>query len=183
MTLTVRRVVTATNDEGQSGFLFDEPCASVLDQPGRGLTFYELWETDGPLANLTSKEDTAERPIRHHPPHGGSRFRIVEFQPDEQQQSHIADRDFAVLAATEILVDGAEDASMHRNETVDYNIILQGEIFAVTDTEETLLKAGDVLIQRGTAHTWHNRSGKPCVFASIMISAEPNPQFANTQSK
>lgn len=177
MTMTVRRVVTATNEQGQSGFLFDDPCTAILDQPGRGLTFYELWETDGPLASLTLNEDTAERPIRHHPPHGGSRFRIVEFQPDEQQQSHLADQDFRALDASDILVDGAKDASMHRNDTVDYNIVLQGEIFAVTETAETLLKAGDVLIQRGTAHTWHNRSGKPCVFASIMISAEQNPAF------
>ena len=72
---------------------------------------------------------------------------------------------------------------MHRNETVDYNIILKGEIHAKTDAGEVLLRAGDVLIQRGTAHTWHNRSAAPCVFASIMVSAGPLPQFSPDESR
>lgn len=183
MTTKIRRVVTTTNTDGKSEFLFDADSTSILEQPGRGLTFFELWETDGPEADLTSSEDAAERPIRHHPPKGGSRFRIVEFQPDEIQQPEIADKDFAALDASQIVVDDAEDASMHRNETVDYNIILQGEIYAVTDAGETLLKQGDVLVQRGTAHTWHNRSGKPCLFASVMVSASPHPLFANEQQE
>ncbi|MCR9135277.1 MAG: cupin domain-containing protein [Alphaproteobacteria bacterium] len=178
MAMNVRRVVTATNADGKSRFLFDGPAQSILEQPGRGLVFHELWETDGPLADTESTEDAGNRPIRHHPPHGGTRFRIVEFMPDEQQQQDIAQEDFATLEASDILLDGAEDPSMHRNETVDYNIILQGEIYSVVDEGEVLLKAGDVLIQRGTAHTWHNRSNRPCIFASIMISAAPHPLFA-----
>ena len=68
---------------------------------------------------------------------------------------------------------------MHRNETVDYNIVLSGEVVAVTECDETLLRAGDVMIQRGTAHTWHNRSGRPCVFASVMVSARPLAAFGS----
>jgi len=177
MTIRVRRVVTGTNAEGKSHFLFDGICESVLDQPGRGLVFHELWETDGPLARVDSEEDAGNRPIRHHPPRGGTRFRIVEFLPDELQRQEKADADYKKLRASEIRIKDAKDASMHRNETVDYNIILKGEIHAVTEEGEVLLKAGDVLIQRVPAHTWHNRSGAPCIFASIMVSADPHPRF------
>ena len=174
----VRRVVTANDDDGRSYFWIDGPAGSVLDQPGRGLTFHELWATDGPLASNEGGEDTGARPVEHHPTHGGTRFRIVEFLPDEAQQEALADADFAELNADDIRTDDGDDPTMHRNETVDYNIILRGEIYAKTDAGEVLLRAGDVLIQRGTAHTWHNRSGAPCVFASIMVSAEPLARFA-----
>ena len=64
---------------------------------------------------------------------------------------------------------------MHRNDTVDYNIVLSGEIHACTDAGEVLLRSGDVLIQRGTNHTWRNRGTETCVFAAVMVSAETLP--------
>jgi len=179
MAFSVRRVVTTTNENGRSRFLFDGPSDAILEQPGRGLVFHELWVTDGPLASNEGNNDEARRPIEHHPPPGGSRFRIVEFLPDTEHRSDVADLDYERLGAADIRVAGASDPSMHRNETVDYNIIISGEIYAVTEEEEVLLRAGDVLIQRGTAHTWSNRSNSPCVFASIMISAKPLKRFAD----
>jgi uncharacterized cupin superfamily protein len=62
---------------------------------------------------------------------------------------------------------------MHITSTVDYIIVLQGEICAVMDKGETLLKPGDVLVQRGTNHSWHNRSDQPCVIAAVLVSADP----------
>lgn len=173
MSVSVRRVVTATNDVGQSYFLLDGPAGNVLEQPGRGLTFHELWVTDGPLANNEGVEDAAAGPVIHHPPNGGSRIRIVEFLPDEQRMAGQSGADFAAIDASNRLVGDTADDGMHRNDTVDYNIVLSGEIYARTDLGEVLLRAGDVLIQRGTNHTWHNRSSEPCVFASILVSAEP----------
>ena len=182
MPFRVRRVVTATDSAGKSFFRYDGPNETVLEQPGRGLVFHELWETDGPLASVDGEEDAGARPIRHHPPAAGTRFRIVEFMPDEEQKQDIALADFETIEAADILVEGAKDPSMHRNDTVDYNIILAGEIYAVTDAGEVLLRAGDVLVQRGTAHTWHNRSGSKCVFASIMVSAEPHSFYADSDA-
>lgn len=177
MTLEFKRAVTANTDGGRSYFLHDGPPNQIAEQPGRALTFYELWETDGPLASNAGTEDAGARPIHHHPPHGGTRFRIVELLPEGQQETDAVDQDFDAIDAPDIQIEGADDPTMHRNETVDYNIIISGEVVAVTDEGETLLKAGDVLIQRGTAHTWHNRSDAPCVFASVMVSASPLPQF------
>lgn len=179
MALTVRRVVTMNDENGKSGFLFNGAADTIVEQPGRELVFHELWETDGPLASNEGDEDAAKRPISHHPPKGGTRFRIVELMPMSQKEAEAVDDDFKLIAAPDIQVEGAKDPTMHRNETVDYNIILSGEVVAVTDLEETLLRAGDVLIQRGTAHTWHNRSNAPCVFASVMVSAAPHPLFSD----
>jgi len=183
MSLTVRRVVTANDADGRSFLLFDGPAGALLEQPGRGLVFHELWETDGPLADLESDEDAGARPVRHHPPEGGTRFRIVEFMPDEMQEAGAEDADYAAIDAEDIRLEAGADPSIHRNRTVDYNIILSGEIHAVTEAGEVLLRAGDVLIQRGTAHTWHNRSGAPCVFASIMVSARAHPAFAGAAER
>jgi mannose-6-phosphate isomerase-like protein (cupin superfamily) len=173
MSRPVRRVVTATDDKGRSYFLIDGAAGNVLGQPGRGLVFHELWVTGGPLASNEGTADAAAGPVEHHPPHGGSRVRIVEFMPDEKQDAARAAADYAAIGASERLVGDAADPSMHRNDTVDYNIIISGEIYAKTDRGEVLLRPGDVLIQRGTNHTWHNRSSEPCVFASVMVSAAP----------
>ena len=170
---TPRRVITATDEDGRSYFMFDGPAGAVLEQPGRGLVFHELWVTDGPLASNEGAEDAGARSVEHHPPAGGSRFRIVEFMPDEHHRPDEMAQDFEAISASDIVTGDEDDPGMHRNDTVDYNIILSGEIYSKTNAGEILLRQGDVLIQRGTSHTWHNRSGKPCVFASIMVSAHP----------
>ena len=177
MTLEFKRVVTAHSSAGRSFILHDAPPETKIIQPGRALTFFELWETDGPLASNEGTEDAGARPVRHHPPKGGTRFRMVELMPDEHRQDDVIAKDFQRLDADSVQTADNDDPTMHRNDTVDYNIVLSGEVYAVTEDGETLLKPGDVLIQRGTAHTWHNRSGKPCVFASVMVSARPISQL------
>jgi len=62
---------------------------------------------------------------------------------------------------------------MHKTATVDYALVLEGEIVAVMDVGETVMRAGDALIQRGTNHSWANRSDKPCRMAFILVDAEP----------
>jgi uncharacterized cupin superfamily protein len=63
----------------------------------------------------------------------------------------------------------------HKTSTIDYIIVLKGEIFAIMDTGETLLKAGDILVQRGTVHSWSVRGTEPCIVAAILIGATPHP--------
>lgn len=170
--VTVRRVVTATDSDGRSYFMLDGEAGAILEQPGRGLVFHELWVTGGPLASNEGTTDAAAGAVVHHPPAGGTRVRIVEFRPDDQHDVELVQADFEAIDALD-RVTGADDPTMHRNDTVDYNIVLSGEIHACTDAGEVLLRPGDVLIQRGTNHTWRNRSTEACVFASVMVSAEP----------
>ncbi|MCD9853521.1 cupin domain-containing protein [Epilithonimonas sp. JDS] len=61
---------------------------------------------------------------------------------------------------------------MHQTKSLDYIIILSGEIFLITDTDETLLQAGDIVIQTGTNHTWSNRSNENCIQLAVLIDAE-----------
>jgi quercetin dioxygenase-like cupin family protein len=70
--------------------------------------------------------------------------------------------------------DASRHPGMHKTDTVDYAIVLSGEIWALMDEGETLLKAGDCLVQRGTNHAWSNRSNQPCLVAFILISAQPH---------
>ena len=72
---------------------------------------------------------------------------------------------------------------MHRTGTVDYIIVLKGEIYAVMEKGETLLKAGDVLVQRGTMHSWSVRSNEPCIVAAILVNAKPLSSSKKHSSK
>jgi hypothetical protein len=111
------------------------------------------------------------------PPPGGCVFRVVQFAPD---------KDWAAIAAAmggAVPVDeSAKSASkggpirhahMHRTRSIDFAIVLSGEIWAVMDVGEKKLVAGDILVQRGTNHAWANRSDLPCVIAFILIDARP----------
>lgn len=161
---TYRRVVSDTNSEGKSVFTLDEVChhaQSVMGMPEFATT--ELWRTYNTPVDLTAEEvDPAAGPAILDPPKGGSVFRVVEFPPDA-----------AVIAA----VPGVKVSDMvHRTNSIDYAYVLKGEIYATLDTGEKLLKAGDVMIQRGTRHGWSNRSKEPCLVLYVMIGATlPSP--------
>lgn len=173
MTLASRRVVTSQTDEGTSCFVLDGPAPQVVKQLGRGLTFHELWATGGRMTDVGGPfQDAGARRPTHHPSPGGTKVRLVEFLPDSHRDAAAVVSDMERIEAADRAVHH-DDPTFHANDTVDYNIVLSGEIYAVTETGETLLGPGDVLIQRGTAHTWSNRSDRPCVYLSVMVSAVP----------
>ena len=166
--LSVRRVVAGVKASAKSEVLIDGRPAQEVDQPGRGLKFYELWSTDASASREGLWEDAGAKPPTHHPPQGGTKFRLVELMPDRDRRGDpIADLQRLGGRST---AEGS-DATFHKNDTVDYNIVIEGEMYALTQEGETLMRKGDVLVQRGTAHTWSNRSGKPCLYASVMVSA------------
>jgi mannose-6-phosphate isomerase-like protein (cupin superfamily) len=170
-----RRVVTATDDQGKSYFLSDAVAGNFKEMAGMdGLYLTDLWETTGPRASNKGTADAAARPVHLEPPDGGTILRIVEFPPDKnwRGQRDVSEA-FTSIAAGHAPVAGSSDPMMHITQTVDYIVVLKGEIYAVMDQGETLLKAGDILIQRGTNHSWFNRSDEPCVLAAILVSADP----------
>jgi hypothetical protein len=171
----VRRVVTATDKDGESYFLSDGTAANLKEMAGMaGLYLTDLWETAGPRANNNGTADAASRPVHLEPPDGGTILRIVEFPPDKDWRGKrdVSDA-FTSIGAGHAPVAGHDDPMMHITNTVDYIIVLKGEIYAVMDKGETLLRQGDILIQRGTNHSWHNRSDQPCVIAAVLVSAYP----------
>jgi len=172
----MRRVVTGHNAQGKSIFVMDGPSPHALELPGMpGLALINLWVTDGAPADNSGSADAAARPVVLEPPARGSIFRVVDFPPDRQMQGQLdLDVAFAAMGAHGAMdADASRHPSMHKTETVDYALVLDGEIWALMDEGEVLLKAGDCLVQRGTNHAWANRSDKPCRVAFILIHANP----------
>jgi len=174
-----RRVVTGHDEQGHSTFIYDGIAMSVKEMesiPGLALT--DLWETTTAPADNSGHDDAAARPVRLEPPQAGSIFRMVEFPPNSHwQESSTADaaRAFASIGGAHTHVsDIQSDPMRHKTSTIDYIIVLKGEVHAVLDTGEVLLKSGDVLIQRGTVHSWSVRGHESCIIAAVLIGAVPH---------
>jgi mannose-6-phosphate isomerase-like protein (cupin superfamily) len=175
MAWRVRRVVTGHNAKGRSCFLMDGPAPNVKEMesmPGVALT--DLWETTSSPASNEGSADATARPVRLEPPKDGTLLRIVEFPPDSQWRGRAdAGRAFDSIGAGHAPDKASDDPMRHKTGTVDYIIVLKGEIYAIMDEGETLLKTGDILVQRGTNHSWSVRGNEPCIVAAILVNAHP----------
>ncbi len=169
----IRRLVTGHDENGKSKFIMDGIAESILvvEQMG-GLTATDLWESYEAPADNTGEKDNADRPVHLEPSSTGSIFRVVEFPPDSTWND-IADSGsaFDELQAGHAADQTSGDASVHKTDTVDYALVLEGEIWAVMDTEERLMEQGDVLVQRGTNHGWANKSDKNCRVMFVLCGA------------
>lgn len=171
----VRRVLTGHDAEGKSMFLMDGLAPNVKEMASMpGLALTDLWETNGAPACNEGSADNADRPVRLEPPRNGTILRIVEFPPDSAWRGRTDGRaGFDSIGAGHAQDAHSSDPMMHKTATVDYIIVLKGEIHAIMDKGETLLKAGDILVQRGTNHSWSVRGNEPCIIAAVLVSAAP----------
>ena len=135
-----------------------------------GLVSTLVWVTDESPADISGSADRAEREIGVPPPPRGSIFRVVEFPPGRKELSRDAVlREMGLAAQSD-----SKHAGMHKTRSVDYAVVMEGEIDMVLDQEEVHLAAGDVLVQQGTNHAWVNRGERPCRIAFVLIdAAEP----------
>jgi quercetin dioxygenase-like cupin family protein len=139
-----RRVVTGHDENGTSVFLSDGPTPKSHDIGVA--TFHELWSTaatPAPIAATEAVEPTS-RPLVTPPDPDGTIIRFTD-------------------------IPAGERSPMHRTETVDYGIVLEGELHLVLDDSEVRLQAGDVVVQRGTDHAWENRSDRSTRMAFILV--------------
>ncbi len=179
MAFQVRRVVTGHDGGGRAVVVSDGP-APVHGNPLRpGQRSHEIWKTsDMPIPIGRDEPDPVTGKRQLHPPPQGTMFRISEVPPESD-----AIRNMTPQQAREAFrASGAESAStwgrggrhplMHRTETVDYAVVLEGEITLILDEGEVNLKAGDVVIQRGTSHAWSNRSGKVTRMLYVLIDGK-----------
>jgi hypothetical protein len=169
MALSVRRIVTGHDKNGKAIVVKDDRPPVIQRVPG-GSSNVNLWFTDKTPADLTN-EDTLDKIKKVPPPLAGSIFRIIEFVPDKQAP-HPPDAK-ALRKTMGVSLGGPEarHPGMHRTESIDYALILDGEIDMLLDDSEVHCKAGDVMIQQGTNHAWANRSKGPCTIAFILIGA------------
>lgn len=176
----VRRIIAAHNENGESYIQEDDAAPNVTNIAGiEGYPWAELWAVDGAPASNAGNGDAADRPISLQPPVNGNVFRIVDIPPDNLRFGANLDKapDTSSVGGDEAYAAGAgsRHPGFHKTRTVDYAIILEGEVVAMMDVGETPMGPGDVLIQRGTNHAWSNRTDKACRIAFILIDAEELP--------
>lgn len=183
MTTGVRRVVTGHDASGKAVVLEDRPAPAMLTNPARpGYFTAQIWATRATPAPIGAAEpDPTAEALTLEPPRNGTVIRVIQFPPEDEAIRKLdAAGARAIFAAI-----GSHTAStfkphgphplMHRTESVDYGIVLEGEITLVLDDSEVTVRAGDVVVQRGTNHAWSNRSGKPCRVAFILIDGRFDP--------
>lgn len=165
----VRRIVTGTDAQGRSFIQSDGPAPNVFQASGRP-TAHVLWATGQARAPGDEPAPKGHAFPFHSP--GGSLLRIVDFPPDG-----CYDQDELLKFLDE---SGVRDRRQprhfwfHKTESLDYAIVLEGEIYAMLDEGEVLMRAGDVLIQRATNHSWSNRSDKSCRMAFVLLDLVPS---------
>lgn len=144
MSLNIRRVVTG-HDQGRAKVLIDETVKNVVSQRP-GALYSVIWSSEGFPINNDDELDPSSKKIGTTIANG-TVFRIVSFAPS------VAPRN-------------------HRTDSIDYAVVMSGEIDMDLDGTIVHLKAGDVLVQRGTIHNWINKGSEPCVIAFVLISAK-----------
>ena len=167
--------MTGHDVDGNAIFTEDGNAPSIHGNPKRvGFHLTNLWITDETPAKINNGPDPTSRPLELIPPKNGTVVRIVEFGPEGDWTQNLRASDAKVAFGAM----GTQEAStfqegghplMHRTETVDYALVLEGEIYIVLDKEEKLMRQGDFLVERGTNHAWSNRSGRPCKMLFVLI--------------
>jgi mannose-6-phosphate isomerase-like protein (cupin superfamily) len=182
----VRRVVTGHDKQGKAVVLSDGAVPTVHSNPIRpGQLSFEVWKTHAmpvPIAAEEAEPTTGPRSLQ--PPSMGNVLRISIVPPETDETRNLtpeqAQELFRKSGAKEACTygRGGRHPMMHRTETVDYAVVLDGEITLILDEEEVQLKTGDVVIQRGTSHAWSNRSGKPVKMMYILIDGKFEPELS-----
>ena len=170
---TVRRLVTGHDSDGEGIALFDGPAPNARHRKS-GVVSTMLWHTETTPAEFSAGDDWSHGDFPVAPPAGGAIFRVVVFPP-EAEAPDIENE--AMLA--EMGLDPQQNAgrgsvhhSMHTTRSVDFAVVMSGEIDMILDTGEVHLEAGDTFVQQGTAHGYINRGSEPCRIAFVLIDAK-----------
>ncbi|MEZ4522070.1 MAG: cupin domain-containing protein [Thermomicrobiales bacterium] len=170
----VRRIVTGVNDAGKSCVVQDGPSPGLLDFGS--FVIQEQWKVNGLPVEPNAPGDPADVDRYFlEPPAGGAKFCFFTIQPDDGS-TEMSDEKLALIQEKYVGLeahDDPDDVSWHRTETLDFIILMSGEMILDLDEGEVHLSPGDVVIQRGTRHAWRNPGNVPATGASIMLSARP----------
>jgi hypothetical protein len=182
MSRTFNRIVTGHDAQGRAVIVSAAPPERVMDLSEHGPRFFEVWNTRETPARIDrASPEPHEDELTLAPPRNGTRIRVLDIQPETPAMQKIdaaeARRHFEMVNAGTASSHGSRHPYMHRTETIDYGIVLEGEIHLIVDDGEILCRQGDIVIQRGTNHAWANRSGKVCRIAFILIDGVFDPEL------
>ena len=168
----MRRIITGHDENGKSIVAIDGPPARSIGEEAGGL--YEIWNTEGAGLDASSKKDRADIEIMLSPVESGTKFRYFQINPipegisDEAIEAATAEA-FEKMGATHHRVDTSRNAAMHETDTIDYIILLKGDVTLILDEEEIRLKPHDVVVQRATNHAWVNNGTEPALLIAVLI--------------
>ena len=171
----MRRIVTGHNEKGKSIITLDGPPARSIGEDVGGL--FELWNTDGEDINSTDNLDRADQDIILSPPSGGTKFRYFQINPipegvPENVMQDMAAEAFEKIGAAHHRIDTSKHPAMHKTETIDYIILLKGDVTLILDEEEIDLEPFDVVVQRGTNHAWVNNGTDPALLIAVLVDSK-----------
>ncbi len=186
MTGFIRRVVTGHDASGKAIVISDGLAPTVKTNPLRpGHRSTDIWRTNAAPVPIAKDEPdpttVGSRTI--HPAPQGTVLRIAEIAPESEEIRNLTPEQARAVfrasgnEAASTYGRGGRHPMMHRTETVDYAVILEGELTMLLDDKDVLLKAGDVVIQRGTNHAWSNRSGRICRILYVLIDGHFDPEL------
>lgn len=178
----IHRVVTGHDVQGNAVISINGPLPVVTELKAiPGTVFHEVWATTGAPVRIDNGLDPTTGPLMLPPPVRGTRFRFVDIPPDSAElftrspdQLRAGFSEIGDTAAS--TADGAAPHPlMHRTQSIDYGVVIEGEVALVLDQGEVQLRVGSVVVQRGTNHAWANRSGRPCRMLFVLIDGEYDP--------
>jgi len=176
----LRRIVTEVDKNGNSVIRMDGPPGNIFEMDGQEIVG-ELWKTSASAPDLHALTDPVEGAIRLEPDKGGVLFRYFMVAPEPAQSTteekakikEQYDKAFAAVEAEQnYQVQGARHPAMHKTDTLDFIVVIQGEVtLLVGERDEVTLKSGDSIIQCATDHAWVNYGPKPALLMAVLIDA------------
>ena len=171
----MRRIVTGHNALGKSIITIDGPPARSIGEDVGGL--FEIWNTDGMPIETTDNVDRADSEIILSPPANGTKFRYFQINPTPEGVpwdvlQDLAAQAFDRIGAAHHRIDTSKHPAMHKTETIDYIILLKGDVSLLLDEEEVRLEPFDTVVQRGTNHAWVNHGDEPALLTAVLIDSE-----------
>ena len=171
----MRRIVTGHDENGKSIITLDGPPARSIGEEVGGL--FELWNTDGGSVISTDNIDRADTEILLCPPKSGTKFRYFQINPTPEGVpieilNEMAADAFDKIKASHCRVDVSKHPAMHKTDSIDYIILLKGDVTLILDEDEIDLKPFDTIVQRGTNHAWRNNGNEPALFIAVLIDSE-----------
>ncbi|CAJ0690983.1 cupin domain-containing protein [Ralstonia holmesii] len=182
---TIQRIVTGHDADGRAVIVSQGPLPTVVEIAAiPGTVFHEVWSTSGNPVPIDNGADPTVGALMLPPPKQGTRFRFVDIPPDTSEflargatRMQEAFTQVGDAHASTVRADSPHPL-MHRTESIDYGVVIDGEMTLVLDDSEVALAPGSVVIQRGTNHAWANRSSRPCRMLFVLIDGVYDPAIA-----